>query len=244
MLLLIVNALCVAAAFNTHTTPATYILRKPSTSTTLYANPNPNPTIVTVPLSGSRSYDITISPSLASSSSTNSLPSLIKSSAVLVVTSDKIAPFHLKNFLAHLTESLPSSTTFHTCILPDGEQHKDLPTLNKILDAALQLKLDRKTTFVALGGGVIGDMVGFAASIFLRGVNFIQVPTTVMAMVDSSVGGKTGVNHAVGKNLIGAFYQPEGVFVWLDLLDTLPDRELCSGLSEIVKYGLIRDKGE
>tara|TARA_B110000971_G_scaffold212966_1_gene243139 strand:+ start:374 stop:724 length:351 start_codon:yes stop_codon:yes gene_type:complete len=116
--------------------------------------------------------------------------------------------------------------------------------LNKILDAALQLKLDRKTTFVALGGGVIGDMVGFAASIFLRGVNFIQVPTTVMAMVDSSVGGKTGVNHAVGKNLIGAFYQPEGVFVWLDLLDTLPDRELCSGLSEIVKYGLIRDKGE
>ena len=113
--------------------------------------------------------------------------------------------------------------------------------MNLILDKALELGLDRKVTFVALGGGVIGDMVGFAAAIYQRGVNFIQIPTTVMAMVDSSVGGKTGVNHKLGKNMIGAFHQPECVFIDTENLDTLPDRELQSGISEIIKYGLIRD---
>jgi 3-dehydroquinate synthase len=116
-----------------------------------------------------------------------------------------------------------------------------MDTMGKILDKALELGLDRKCTFVALGGGVIGDMVGFAAAVYQRGVNFIQVPTTVMAMVDSSVGGKTGVNHRLGKNMVGAFHQPQCVFVDTDSLQSLPDRELVSGVSEIIKYGLIRD---
>jgi len=127
-------------------------------------------------------------------------------------------------------------------VLPDGEENKTMEVMSKILDKALEVGLDRKCTFVALGGGVIGDMVGFAAAIYQRGVNFIQIPTTVMAMVDSSVGGKTGVNHPLGKNMVGAFHQPKCVFIDTHFLSTLPDRELCSGISEIVKYGLIRDK--
>ena len=126
-------------------------------------------------------------------------------------------------------------------VLPDGEENKTLEVLNLILDKALELGLDRKTTFIALGGGVIGDMVGFASAIYQRGVNFIQIPTTVMAMVDSSVGGKTGVNHPLGKNMIGAFHQPECVFIDTNTLSTLPDRELHSGVAEVIKYGLIRD---
>lgn len=128
-----------------------------------------------------------------------------------------------------------------TLVIPDGEENKDLDTMNLILDKALELGLDRKVTFIALGGGVIGDMVGFASAVYQRGVNFIQVPTTVMAMVDSSVGGKTGVNHPLGKNMIGAFHQPQCVFIDTENLSTLPDRELQSGISEIIKYGLIRD---
>lgn len=126
-------------------------------------------------------------------------------------------------------------------VLPDGEENKTLEVLNKILDKSLELALDRKVTFIALGGGVIGDMVGFASAIYQRGVNFIQIPTTVMAMVDSSVGGKTGVNHPLGKNMIGAFHQPECVFIDTDTLSTLPNRELYSGVAEVIKYGLIRD---
>jgi len=116
-----------------------------------------------------------------------------------------------------------------------------MDVLGMIMDKALELGLDRKVTLVALGGGVIGDMVGFAAAIYQRGVNFIQVPTTVMAMVDSSVGGKTGVNHPKGKNMIGAFHQPQCVFIDTNTLSTLPDRELQSGVAEVIKYGLIRD---
>lgn len=126
-------------------------------------------------------------------------------------------------------------------VLPDGEENKTFDCMSMILDRALELGLDRKSTFVALGGGVIGDMVGFASAIYQRGVNFIQIPTTVMAMVDSSVGGKTGVNHPLGKNMIGSFHQPQCVFIDTNTLNTLPDRELKSGLSEVVKYGLIRD---
>lgn len=129
-----------------------------------------------------------------------------------------------------------------TLVVPDGEEHKNMEIMQTILDKCLETSLDRKATLVALGGGVIGDMVGFAAAIYQRGVNFVQVPTTVMAMVDSSVGGKTGVNHPGGKNMIGAFHQPQCVFVDTETLSTLPDRELQSGISEIVKYGLIRDK--
>ena len=128
-----------------------------------------------------------------------------------------------------------------TLVIPDGEANKTVENLGLILDKALELGLDRKVTLVALGGGVIGDMVGFAAAIYQRGVNFIQIPTTVMAMVDSSVGGKTGVNHPLGKNMIGAFHQPQCVFIDADTLSTLPDRELQSGIAEVIKYGLIRD---
>lgn len=131
--------------------------------------------------------------------------------------------------------------TVESLVLADGEENKSMSVLQMILDKCLECTLDRKATLVALGGGVIGDMVGFAAAIYQRGVNFIQVPTTVMAMVDSSVGGKTGVNHPMGKNMIGAFHQPQCVFVDTDTLSTLPDRELQSGVSEIIKYGLIRD---
>eukprot|EP00955_Chlamydomonas_euryale_P013427 144860-Chlamydomonas_euryale.AAC.6 len=126
-------------------------------------------------------------------------------------------------------------------VLPDGEAYKKLDVLQAVWDKALECKMDRGTTFVALGGGVIGDMTGFAASCYQRGVYFVQVPTTVMSQVDSSVGGKTGVNHPLGKNMIGAFYQPQSVIIDSDTLMTLPDRELASGYSEIIKYGLIRD---
>jgi 3-dehydroquinate synthetase len=128
-----------------------------------------------------------------------------------------------------------------TLVLPDGEANKNMQVLEMILDKCLTLGLDRKVTLIALGGGVIGDMVGFASAIYQRGVNFIQIPTTVMAMVDSSVGGKTGVNHPLGKNMIGAFHQPQCVFIDTKNLETLPDRELQSGVAEVIKYGLIRD---
>lgn len=126
--------------------------------------------------------------------------------------------------------------------LPDGEVYKNLSTLNTIFDCLLGQNHNRTTTLVALGGGVVGDMVGFAAACYQRGVRFIQVPTTLLSQVDSSVGGKTGVNHALGKNMIGAFYQPEAVLIDVDLLQSLPARELSAGLAEVIKYGLIADK--
>jgi 3-dehydroquinate synthase len=157
----------------------------------------------------------------------------------LVVTNDTVAPLYLERCLAALTAD--GRVTAHAVVLPDGEQFKTLEVLQRVWDAALAARLDRNTTFVALGGGVVGDMAGFAAAAYQRGVHFVQVPTTVMSQVDSSVGGKTGVNHPAGKNMIGAFYQPRCVLIDTDTLATLPDRELASGVSEIVKYGLIRD---
>jgi len=124
-------------------------------------------------------------------------------------------------------------------ILPDGEKYKNLEVLNQIYDGLLRNRFDRNTTVIALGGGVIGDMAGFAAASYQRGVHLIQIPTTLLSQVDSSVGGKTGVNHALGKNMIGAFYQPKAVIADTDTLDTLPDRELSAGIAEIIKYGLI-----
>ncbi len=159
---------------------------------------------------------------------------------VLVISNDVVGPLYMDKVTSAISTTSPE-TVIDTLILPDGEAEKNLEVLQMILDKAMALGLDRKCTFVALGGGVIGDMVGFAAAIYQRGVNFIQVPTTVMAMVDSSVGGKTGVNHPLGKNMIGAFHQPECVFIDTNTLDSLPDRELKSGISEIIKYGLIRD---
>ena len=129
-----------------------------------------------------------------------------------------------------------------TLLLPDGEAHKDMQTLGLIFDHLLGAQLDRRAVIVALGGGVIGDMAGFAAAVYMRGIRFIQVPTTLLAQVDSSVGGKTAVNHPMGKNMIGAFYQPIAVEIDTDVLQTLPDREISAGLAEVVKYGLIMDE--
>jgi len=126
-------------------------------------------------------------------------------------------------------------------VLPDGEQYKNIDTLNSIFDALLEKRHNRRTTLIALGGGVIGDMAGFAAACYQRGVDFIQIPTTLLSQVDSSVGGKTGVNHRLGKNMIGAFYQPKSVVIDTAVLNTLPDRELVAGLAEVIKYGLIAD---
>ncbi|MEM9244607.1 MAG: 3-dehydroquinate synthase [Cyanobacteria bacterium P01_F01_bin.153] len=128
-----------------------------------------------------------------------------------------------------------------TCILPAGEQHKHLGSIQQVYDAAIAHRLERKSTMVALGGGVIGDMTGFAAATWLRGISFVQVPTSLLAMVDASIGGKTGVNHPQGKNLIGAFYQPKLVLIDPDVLETLPVRELRAGMAEVIKYGVIWD---
>ncbi|PAX52669.1 3-dehydroquinate synthase [Brunnivagina elsteri] len=140
-----------------------------------------------------------------------------------------------------LTSLKSSGFQVSTCILPDGESYKNLDSIKKIYDIALENRLERSSTMVALGGGVIGDMTGFAAATWLRGINFVQVPTTLLAMVDSSIGGKTGVNHPQGKNLIGAFYQPQFVLIDPEVLQTLPVREFRAGMAEVIKYGIIWD---
>lgn len=196
-----------------------------------------DPTIVDVDL-GNRSYPIYIGSGLLDQPEL--LQRHIHGKRVLVVTNDRVGPLYLDKVTDALTRGNPN-VSVESVSLPDGEKYKNMETLMKVFDKAIESRLDRRCTFVALGGGVIGDMCGFAAAAFLRGVNFIQIPTTVMAQVDSSVGGKTGINHHLGKNLIGAFYQPQCVLVDTDTLNTLPDRELASGLSEVIKYGLIRD---
>ncbi|KAL0379117.1 UNVERIFIED_CONTAM: 3-dehydroquinate synthase, chloroplastic [Sesamum radiatum] len=194
-------------------------------------------TIVEVDL-GDRSYPIYIGSGLLNQPEL--LQRHIHGKQVLVVTNTTIAPLYLDKTISALTDGNPN-VKVESVILPDGEKFKDMETLMKIFDKAIESRMDRRCTFVALGGGVIGDMCGYAAASYLRGVNFIQIPTTVMAQVDSSVGGKTGINHRLGKNLIGAFYQPQCVLIDTDTLNTLPDRELASGLAEVIKYGLIRD---
>ena len=160
----------------------------------------------------------------------------IKSKQVLIVTNVTVAPY----YLSFLQKSL-SEFQVDTIELPDGEQYKNLEYINKIFDHLLENKYSRNATLIALGGGVVGDMGGFAAACYQRGIPFIQIPTTVLAQVDSSVGGKTGVNHPLGKNMIGAFYQPQCVIADMDVLDTLDDRQLVAGIAEVIKYGLIRD---
>ena len=154
----------------------------------------------------------------------------------MIVTNETVAPLYLEKVK-------PAFEKFQveTVILPDGEQYKNLDTLNTIFDALLTAKFDRKCTLVALGGGVVGDITGFAAASYQRGVSFIQIPTTLLAQVDSSVGGKTGVNHPLGKNMIGAFHQPRCVLADTGTLNTLEDRQLSAGIAEVIKYGLIRD---
>jgi len=162
----------------------------------------------------------------------------VRGNQVMVVSNETIAPLYLES----VTQGL-NDLQCDTLILPDGEQHKTLATLERIFDALMANRHSRTTTLVALGGGVIGDMVGFAAACYQRGVDFIQVPTTLLAQVDSSVGGKTAVNHPRGKNMIGAFHQPRAVVIDTAVLDTLPAREFAAGMAEVIKYGLIRDPG-
>jgi 3-dehydroquinate synthase len=195
------------------------------------------PTIVDVDL-GNRSYPIYIGPGLLDQP--DLLQRHIHGKRVLVVTNTTIAPIYLDKVVSAITHENPN-VSVESVILPDGEKYKNMDVLMKVFDKAIESRLDRRCTFIALGGGVIGDMCGYAAASFLRGVNFIQIPTTVMAQVDSSVGGKTGINHSLGKNLIGAFYQPQCVLIDTNTLNTLPERELASGFAEVIKYGLIRD---
>ena len=162
---------------------------------------------------------------------------LIGSRGVVLVTDDQVGPL----YAARLQSALPALDRLTHITLPAGERHKSMASVQQILDAALADRHERQSLFLALGGGVVGDMTGFAASLFLRGVEFVQIPTTLLAQVDSSVGGKTGVNHPMGKNLVGAFHQPKHVIIDLDTLSTLPDREYAAGLAEVIKYGLIRD---
>ncbi len=185
---------------------------------------------------GERSYAIHIGSGLLGQ------PELLKAHVprkrAAIVTNTTVAPLYLQKF-QHALESIGINSV--AVILPDGEAHKDSETLNLIYDALLTNRCERSTPLIALGGGVIGDMTGYAAATYLRGVPFIQVPTTLLAQVDSSVGGKTGINHPLGKNMIGAFYQPQLVLADTDTLNTLPDNELSAGLAEVIKYGLIRD---
>ncbi|MGZ5049612.1 MAG: 3-dehydroquinate synthase [Methylobacter sp.] len=183
---------------------------------------------------GKRSYPIYIGSGLLGQSEL--LVNHIKSKQVVVVTNETIAPLYLDKVVKNL-----SGYVVETVILPDGEQFKSLDFVTRIFDKLLANKFSRNATLIALGGGVIGDMGGFAAACYLRGIPFLQIPTTLLAQVDSSVGGKTGVNHPLGKNMIGAFYQPQCVIADADVLDTLDDRQLAAGLAEVIKYGLIRD---
>ena len=162
----------------------------------------------------------------------------LKIPQVAIVTNTTVEPLYLERLQNTLVDA---GVKVVAIVLPDGETYKNNESLQHIYDVLLQNRMERKSTLIALGGGVIGDLTGFAAATYLRGVPFIQIPTTLLAQVDSSVGGKTGINHALGKNMIGAFYQPLLVLTDTDTLGTLPDRELSAGMAEIIKYGLISD---
>lgn len=185
-----------------------------------------------------RSYPIHIGPGLLAQGAL--VAGHLAQRKAVIITNTVVAPLYLETLKSALTAR---QIGIDTIVLPDGEAHKDWQTLNQVFDALLMRRAERKTTLIALGGGVIGDLVGFAAAIFQRGAPFIQVPTTLLAQVDSSVGGKTAINHPLGKNMIGAFYQPRVVIADTDTLRTLPERELAAGLAEIIKYGLIGDIG-
>lgn len=183
---------------------------------------------------GDRSYPIFIGQGLMGNAEL--VKPYVKGRQVLIVTNTTVAPLYLE-----ACKKAFADFDVKSVILPDGEQYKTLETLNLVFDELIGQRFDRSCTLIALGGGVIGDMTGFAAAAFQRGVNFIQMPTTLLSQVDSSVGGKTGVNHPLGKNMIGAFHQPECVVIDTQTLSTLDDRQLSSGLAEVIKYGLIQD---
>ena len=197
------------------------------------------PATIHVPIAlGERSYDIHIGCGLLSDPA--SWAGLPASADALIVSNTTVAPLYASRLAAQLA---PRHRRLLQLALPDGEQYKNAATLELVYDQLLSAACDRKTVIYALGGGVVGDMAGFAAACYMRGVPFVQVPTSLLAQVDSSVGGKTAINHPMGKNMIGAFYQPARVICDLDLLDTLPERELSAGLAEIIKYGPIADVG-
>lgn len=187
---------------------------------------------------GERSYPIYIGDGILQR--TSLIDSLMPSRQILVVTNTVVAPLYLARIKDWL-QAARADCQVEVVELPDGEQYKNLGSIEKVFDQLMHLGFNRHCLIVALGGGVIGDMAGFAAACYQRGVPFVQVPTTLLSQVDSSVGGKTGVNHPLGKNMIGAFYQPQAVYIDTDVLVTLPDRELAAGLAEVVKYGLIAD---
>ena len=184
---------------------------------------------------GQRSYPIYVGDNLLSNNII--FKKHIRTKKIALVSNTTVAPLYLDTVIS----ALGNDKEIIPIILPDGEQYKNTDTLNKIYDVLLQNKCDRDILLIALGGGVIGDITGYAAATFMRGVKFIQIPTTLLSQVDSSVGGKTGINHTLGKNMIGAFYQPQCVIADVDVLNTLSDRELSAGLAEVIKYGLIRD---
>ncbi len=167
----------------------------------------------------------------------DSLPKLRFDTKVVIVTNPTVAGFHLETLLSRI-----SAKTLHVVTVPDGEEHKTLATVENILNACFEYKLDRKSLLIAFGGGVIGDMTGFTASLYQRGIDFVQIPTTLLSQVDASVGGKTGVNNQYGKNLIGAFYQPKAVYIDPEFLKTLPPREFAAGVAEIVKMAVMFDR--
>lgn len=185
---------------------------------------------------GERAYPITIGQNLLSNDGL--LQARIKGQRVVIVTNTVVAPLYLEALQKQLNQL---GKQVEAIVLPDGEEYKTWESLMLVFDALLAKKCDRKTTLLALGGGVIGDMTGFAASAYMRGIPFVQIPTTLLAQVDSSVGGKTGINHPLGKNMIGAFYQPQAVIADISSLNTLPDRELSAGLAEVIKHGAIID---
>lgn len=186
---------------------------------------------------GERSYPIHIGSGLLNDP--QAFTPYLAGTQVMVVTNETIAPLYIEALCANF----PATVDVRTVVLPDGEQYKTIEQVGRIWDALLAAGFNRRCTLVALGGGVIGDMVGYAAASYQRGVAFIQVPTTLLSQVDSSVGGKTGVNHPLGKNMIGAFWQPRAVVVDIDTLASLPSREHSAGLAEVIKYGFIRDVG-
>jgi len=185
---------------------------------------------------GDRAYPIHIGSNIIAQADLI-LPHL-KRKQVAIVTNTTVAPLYLQKLAQPLRDA---GVTVIEIILPDGEAYKNSDTLNLIYDALLKNRCERSTTLIALGGGVIGDLTGYAAATYLRGVPFIQIPTTLLSQVDSSVGGKTGINHPLGKNMIGAFYQPKVVLADIETLKTLPPREFSAGVAEVIKYGLIRD---
>jgi len=185
---------------------------------------------------GERSYPIHIGAGLLARA--DLIVGHLSKKRAAIITNTTVGPLHL----AALQRALEArGVEIFPIVLPDGEQHKNWETLNRIFDALLEHRCERGTTVIALGGGVVGDLGGFAAAAYLRGVPYVQVPTTLLAQVDSAVGGKTAINHPLGKNMIGAFYQPQAVIADTDTLATLPQRELAAGIAEVIKYGLIHD---